>query len=573
METSTTIKRMLMGNQIFVPEYQRADSWETSQKDSSGHTNRFFSDLEEHSEIKTQNPTPYYFGHFLFQAKEDEKFDVIDGQQRLTTIVIFLSALFVRLKQIRALDKKEKAVFEDMIKRYETYRFDTVEYDKQFFRDYVIDQVKVNKDNLETVSAKRIVAAFDFFLQELSSKNEKYLLKMLGIIQHATCTTHLVKDESEAIQMFIFQNNRGKKPSVLEIVKAQFMFNIHLHGGNNITALTGEMNSRFETIYKSIGSIEDKINEDHVLLYTLRAHFDSLWVENSMDTIDKALTDAKPNPIKFIKDFTQDLEESFQNLKTFFKVDESKNHSIHSFITLITELRSLVIAIPFIIKAYSFGLPIEEIGRLCASLETLVLRHRLIGTRADLTSRINEVYKEFKSTSKDIQPIIDRIDWLKDRPDDDWWSAYWNTTKLKESIKGEIERPIAKFLLWKYENYLEEQGQKGYTPMRFDKIDKPQLEHIAPQKPRTNDPVAAGYPEYTDEFTEQYIDLLGNYLLISKSHNCSIGNKPFKEKRATYKHLWHHREVSDMTAKSQKWSKRAITERQKKITEFILKAF
>ena len=48
---------------------------------------------------------------------------------------------------------------------------------------------------------------------------------------NASCTTHIVKNEAEAIQMFIFQNNRGKTPSNLEIIKAQFLYNVHLYGG------------------------------------------------------------------------------------------------------------------------------------------------------------------------------------------------------------------------------------------------------------------------------------------------------------------------------------------------------
>ena len=141
----------------------------------------------------------------------------------------------------------------------------------------MIDQIKKDKNGLETESAKRIVTAFDFFTSHLSNKEESYLLKMLDTIQNASCTTHPVQDESEAIQMFIFQNNRGKKPSNLEIIKAQFMFNVHLYGGEEKEALIEEIKNRFEKIYKSISSIEYKINEDDVLVYTLRVHFNSLW--------------------------------------------------------------------------------------------------------------------------------------------------------------------------------------------------------------------------------------------------------------------------------------------------------
>ena len=73
----------------------------------------------------------------------------------------------------------------------------------------------------------------NFFKQRLLDQDEEYLTKMLSIVSESACTTHLVRNESEAIQMFIFQNNRGKHPSNLEIVKAQFMHNVHLYGGND----------------------------------------------------------------------------------------------------------------------------------------------------------------------------------------------------------------------------------------------------------------------------------------------------------------------------------------------------
>jgi len=567
MEASTTINKMLAGNRIFVPTYQRAYSWDTEfdKSKTPKQVNVFLSDLEDYNKSSTKSF--YYFGHFLFEEKPDKKFGVIDGQQRLTTIVIFLSALFKRLSSIRKLTETEQEIFEDIIKRNSTYRFETVDYDKQLFKDYVIDQTKKDKNGLETASAKRIVNAFDFFVSQLENKDEPYLLKMLDTVQNATCTTHLVKDESEAIQMFIFQNNRGKKPSNLEIIKAQFMFNVHLYGGEEKDSLIEEIKNRFEKIYKSISSIEYYINEDDVLVYTLRVHFNSLWETNAIEKINKLLSDG--NPIPFIKSFTHSLAISFEHLTTFFGKDEREQLEVHSLITL----GGIGIAIPFVIKAYKFDLPTDTINQLCSKLESIVLRHRLIGTRAELTSRINDVYQKFTTEQPDIKPIVDRIEWMKNVSNDSWWWSYWNRSEFEKSIQGGMHHSIAKFLLWKYENYLENQGKNGYSLTRFDKIVSPELEHIAPQTPTDGEPIAAGYCEYDEEFRNQYIDCLGNYLLLSKSHNCSVGNKPFSEKRNSYNHLEQQREIQKMTAESEIWDKEKISLRKDKIVKFILENF
>jgi hypothetical protein len=515
--------------------------------------------LEDYNRSSTKSK--YYFGHFLFEEKSEDKFGVIDGQQRLTTIVIFLSALFIRLKEIRQLSESEEKSFEDIIKEKSTYRFATVDYDKQLFKDYVIDRIKTDKNGLETESAKRIVNAFDFFSQKLADKNEAYLVKILETVQGSSCTTHPVTDESEAIQMFIFQNNRGKKPSNLEIIKAQFMFNVHLYGGEEKESLIEEIKSRFEKIYKSISSIEYNISEDDVLLYTLRVHFNSLWESNAIEKINKLLSEE--NSISSIKLFTQSLAVSFEHLTTFFGKDERENFEIHSLISL----GGIAIAIPFIIKAYKFGLQQRQLSQLCSNLESLVIRHRLIGTRADITSRLNDVYQQFKEDNSDIKPIIDRIERMKNVSSDSWWWAYWNNQALEEALQGRIDHSTAKFLLWKYENHLESQGESGYSPTRFDSIEKPELEHIAPQ---TENP-ENGYARYDERFVNQYINCLGNYLLISKSHNCSVGNKPFAEKRASYNHLKQQIEIQAMTREERpNWMRRHIKIRKRNIIEVIM---
>ncbi len=171
----------------------------------------------------------------------------------------------------------------------------------------------------------------------------------------------------------------------------------------------------------------------------------------------------------------------------------------------------------------------------------------------------------------DINPIIDRIDWIKSGGDSLWW-AYWNDSEFERSIQGGINPSIAKYILWKYENYLEGQGKSGYAPIRFDKIFSPELEHIAPKTP-TEEPVTAGYCEYDKEFVQQYLECLGNYLLVSKSHNCSVGNKPFPDKRATYNHLAQQREIQEMTKDTLTWTKQDIQKRKEKIIKFLKENF
>lgn len=559
MDSLTNICQMLSGNSIYVPNYQRAYSWDTEfdAGKTARQVNTFLIDLQDY--VKSKSSSRYYFGHFLFEEKSETRFGIIDGQQRLTSISIFIAALFNRLKELRDLTDEEDFAYKSMIKVGQTYHFSTVDYDNQLFKDYVINRIKTDHNGLDTKSKQRIVYAYDFFFRELSLMTEQEIVALLNAVTKASCTTHIVKNETEAIQMFIFQNNRGKKPSNLEIIKAQFLYNVHLYGGteDEKNDLIDEIKNRFEEIYKSISKIEHKIDEDNVLTYTLRIYFNSLWENNAIQRVNAELEcDTR---IDFIRCFTRKLAGCFEQITAFFN-SEKENITYHSL--LLSGNNGLLF--PFIIKALLCRISDNDMLRLAVSLESVFIRHRVIGTRADLTSRLNDVFQKFDG---DIEPIIIRIDWMKKQ--DGWW-GYWNDKEFERSLQGWIRHDIAKILLWKYENHLiQKEGKFGYSPIRYDTISSPHLEHIAPQ---TENP-ESGYDEYDDEFKNQYIDCLGNYLLLSAPHNISIGNIPFEQKRETYKQLRQQQEIRDMTETDRHWDKQKIQTRKEKILKFILETF
>ncbi|EIJ70469.1 DUF262 domain-containing protein [Pasteurella bettyae] len=568
MESSTTIRKMLANGQIIVPSYQRAYSWERDKQVS-----QFLQDLEEYR--KSQSHSAYYFGHFLFENKGNDIYHIVDGQQRLTTIVIFVAALFQRLKEIHNVNGIEKlppklqAKYGEMIKYYEQDRFQTVEYDRLLFKDVIIDNVKNSETELQsadTESKRRFLQAFQYFYARFVDCDEEKLLRLLDIVSDAACTTHAVTDESEAIQMFIFQNNRGKKPTDLEIIKAELMFYVHLYGISAKDSLLNEIKDRFEIIYKSISSIEYKISEDDVLRYTIRVYSNNLNTLNDMTPQEWIAKRLEEKGVQFIQEFVLKLSQGFESLKLFFTKDDQDTHQIHSFISL----GNLGAVMPFVLKAYNFSIPMEEKVALFRALESVLLRHRLSGTRADLTARLNGVYQEFIAENKNITPILAKIDELK-TTNYEWW-GYWTNDIVKKALLGNVYHPVAKFLLWKYENHLESQNANGYALTRFDEVKSPELEHISPKTPRDQSEIASGYDDYDNEFETSYLHSLGNLLLISKSQNCSLGNCSFDEKRMSYKdnHLAQQREIFSMTENNPKWKKAEIEKRRDKIVEFIM---
>jgi uncharacterized protein with ParB-like and HNH nuclease domain len=560
MEAISTIRKMIAGNKIFVPNYQRAYSWITEK-----HVKQFLIDLNDY--IDSQTKTPYYFGHFLFEKSSNaDSYNIIDGQQRLTTIEIFLCAVYKQIKKYCDPTDTEFEIYEDIIKRNCTYRFSTVEYDNPFFKDCIIDQTKTNTRNIETLSAHRFIDAFDYFTKELEKVNIEQCKKYIEVVANSACTTHIVNNEAEAIQMFIFQNNRGKLPTKLEIIKAQFMYEVHISSAidqEEKESLLKELQERFENIYKSIVMIEGNINEDDVLLYSLRVYFNSLDIDTSTDRIETELK-KKANAILFIKGFAQELESCFESLKPFFQ--EKEIYEIYSLALLGKSL-----LMPFVIKAYKYNISDNDKMKLFSSIESIILRHRIIGTRAHLEDRVKDVFKNFTKDNTDCTEIIERLNWLaREVPEDQYWWEYWSNDNYKECLKGGLDHNIAKHILWKYENYLLSKGEKGYKFKLYSQIENPELEHIAPQTPTDGKPIAAGYCQYDDEFINKYLDCLGNYLLISKSHNCSIGNVPFEEKRKSYNCLKQQEEIQEMTKDNILWDKNKIAQRHEILLYFVL---
>jgi len=89
----TKLGSFLGNEKLYIPEYQRGYSWEETQLDD------FWLDLEQIYEENTHDE------HFLGQVvihknKEDGKRYIIDGQQRISTTIIFLDILRTKFKEI-----------------------------------------------------------------------------------------------------------------------------------------------------------------------------------------------------------------------------------------------------------------------------------------------------------------------------------------------------------------------------------------------------------------------------------------------------------------------------------------
>lgn len=554
MSNLNGISDVLFGNKFLVPGYQRSYSWRVSTEGKEKEVNQFLADLKDF--IKDSKLSNYYFGHFILKKQENGRFDIVDGQQRLTTITIFLSAALERVKGFDL----SNGIYGSLVDRKFPFKLSTVVYDDQLFQDYVIEGRKEAKNSVKTLSQKRIVEAYDFFLKELQRISDGDVHQLVAAVLNADCSSVIVENEAEAMRMFVFENNRGKKLTNLDNLKSKLI--IRISDDTKLSECEKEdwfkiIIQRFENIYRSLSKFEDYLDEDNVLKYSLNIYFNKFSA--TLDNLYKELQGE--NGVDMVREFTTRLQFCCDILEKFFE-EFKTNVNLQYVIKLSNEDNVLY---SFILKSRISGLTFEDekFLNLLNALESMFVRSIITGTRAYLYSRLSDVFSEFNPVK-----VVDKINWMKKQRG---WYGYWNDEAFSNSLRGyNIDRSTSKLLLWKYENYLRELDQQSsYGKLLFDDIKGPQLEHIAPLTKPSEVP-QSGYGEYDEEFKRDYLDSIGNHLLLSAHHNGSIGNSPFDEKRKSYSHLYQQREVQEMTKNGEYWYKKQIADRKNKIIKFLL---
>lgn len=568
--TPTTIKKFfgVEDEQYAIPIYQRAYSWEEKQ------WNEFLEDLQE----ATNGENRYFFGNVLLEKSNNDINNIIDGQQRITTIIIFVRALCNILKtktdKLSGDDKIDNKTFVERIKqvyltKYDKAKLEVVEYDREYFRDFIIKGDSA-KHEPKTPSQKRIKRAKEYFENELKNFSTTMLLNMFEAMKNAELLRIEFKEKKDSVLMFELQNNRGKDLTNMEKLKSYLAYQIYTYCDNKAENKLNEMTKVFEEIYRLLNDI--KISEDSILNYfnISKSKFGFNYRENDNElNYKKELKEVKEtkNKIIWIDEYVKELHNAFEYFKEFENLDSTFGKYL--------QYLQVWEIYPFILKAYRLFRndenKAEKLEKVFKALEIIAFRDKLVQTRADLASRLNSVLKNFSS-------VDDLVNGLKQIYIDEYW--YWGNDAISDKLNNiYIEnKGIVPYLLMRYEKALrdKEAESSGYK-FELKDIKNPQIEHIAPQTEtieRSGKRQANGYCRYDKDFVDNcYMDCIGNLLLIAGSHNASIGNEPFNKKLESYKSLSQQREIKTFISKSGIWDKDAINKRHEKLEKFVLETW
>lgn len=294
----------LFKEKIFrIPDYQRGYAWQ------KGQLKDFWEDL-----INLSNNRSHYTGvltlkevgkneikssdneYWLAEDHSYKMYHIVDGQQRLTTFVIFLQAFIDLIKRLSIFHGKEdRDIFitdslnlETVIDKYlfkvkpsgdhyRTYKFgytaDNPSYEYLRYRIFNEKGVGSIEETFYTLNLRNAKLYFYEQLEELFS--ERGLEGLYEVYKRLTkrflFNEYVIKDEFDVFVAFETMNNRGKKLSDLELLKNRLIYLTTLYNDDELDAaerrsLRDSINGAWKEIYYQLGRNDRKpLNDDDFL--------------------------------------------------------------------------------------------------------------------------------------------------------------------------------------------------------------------------------------------------------------------------------------------------------------------
>ena len=298
----------LFNNKIFrIPDYQRGYAWKTEQ------LRQFWDDLvnlgegrSHYTGLITMRKIPadnfsdrYQEEHWLVDEHSHRAYHIVDGQQRLTTCIVFLQAFVELMRSLTGNEGKcDSKIFvsdtltvHDTIEKYiyrqhpkgifRTYKFgyDTDNPSYQFFRHKIIGEPASGTVN-ETFYTLNLTRAKEYFTRHLRELHESdgaagLQKTYMKVTRSLLFNEYAIKDDFNVYVAFETMNNRGKKLSSLELLKNRLIYLVTLYTDDHVDAasrdkLRQSINDVWKGVYYQLGRNKDNpLNDDEFL----RAHW------------------------------------------------------------------------------------------------------------------------------------------------------------------------------------------------------------------------------------------------------------------------------------------------------------
>ena len=612
-------------NYFIVPDYQRSYSWEEAQQKD------FFEDFKD-----SYNNVNYYYGTLLIYQSDEKKdiYDIVDGQQRITTLTIFMYCLLNRIRDKINYTKfgYDKSDIDDLEKCFiinkGIYKLELQPQDSSFFQDNVLDEK--GKNTINTPAQNKLLNAKKYFQKWINELDDDSVFRILENIKEAKVLVYTIKNKKEASMIFETTNDRGKPLTNLEKLKSYLMYKISSTLKDSEQKLK-YIEQSFSNIYTNVEKLKTivgtEFNEDDVLRYNFIAKEKWNTSENKKP-YQNYMEELKKQIDKLIKKGIEDnkkekksdeiIEEEYKDFRVYIEnyVVNLKNTFDHM-VKILSDENNLDINdlkatehianfYPLLIKCYKLDESEEkkffyEICRLC---EIFSFRVYVIGEKM-----ASKAQTSFYNLARDFEGDFE---WLKIKIA----TLIRENSSEKEFIENLCREDFylkyntseRNYFFWKYENYLRTEKQPYCTTMshkdlweKQNKKSKLTIEHIISQSNdnEKNDAIDGStkisldngkfiedpeiiYIKNVEEFNEKYLNCIGNLAIDPQSANSSKGYKDVEEKNKKYfkesvyksqKELEHY--LKDINFENENIKKRftidSIVERRNDLVTFAMK--
>lgn len=594
MEINADVKSISKLSDYFfiVPDYQREYVWKPEDQ-----VEQFLIDIDNEYEPTGNGQKSYFIGSIII-VENNGKYDVIDGQQRLTTVILSLCAFRDLLKplDLDAKQKKYLQTIEELLSDFDIHTDETklrLELQYEESKDY-LNKIIQNDDYTDeiTPSIKKMQLAYI----KLKSHFENYLKQGLDNLtqfaRYFLTKIELVVIESEnlssALKIFETINQRGAGLNAMDLVK------------NLLFSESKE--SQFETIkhtWKEITSNLQSCNEDQsplrFLRYFLMARYhDGIIREDDIykwiiSPDGKAATKYESEPLAFAKELRKISKRYADLVNATELMEDGGNYPSITNIGYVNKYKSRQHLI--LLLALDLNTGREEIEYLGKQIESFFFYSNTIGIQAKNNERLFAQWAgKIRSvkTLDEVKVILSEtmIPYIKER-----------VGKFKSeflNIRHDGYNPLyrQRYILGKIENTM--LAESGLPVKGHDFFYGLQIEHILPQTPKND-----FYPE---EFQDKddynsYVFKLGNVTLLEGTINQAVNNfndlsgNWFEKKQGEYiksdvisTNLLNHTYTvgkntainklkNDLSYSFEKWDKEAIVERQNILMELAFRTW
>jgi len=570
-----TISSLFDGaKKLIIPIYQRTYTWEDEQ------WKNFWEDVFYHSPEQK-----YFFGTILLkEAKKKgdfEQFDIVDGQQRVATITIFIYELLKRLHEHDP-DRKFKIKKDKYIQYEDNYKFSVNALDNEFFQTYILKDDYENV-KFQTPSQRKLYNAKQYFKEQMQDCSVKDLDKMLDMLERSEILVYSVKDSAEATLIFETTNDRGKPLTNLEKVKSFLMYRSYLSAGKKTTDIIDRIQKRFGDMYQVLERIKSlytnrgikEVDEDQICQYQFIAEGErsnKYEYQNYLNTMKDQLNELWHEKkhreiISFIEKYSKSLKETFE---TFEIILNYKNKYLDDIIYI----GNIAIFFPILIIAHKRDRTKTKtnFNRILQAIEKFSSRMYFFNPyrKKDMRYSFNtntynfEQKQDFKELEKEIIDAIGR-----------------HCGSLENVLRGPylyhgLGSSALTYLFWKYENYLRTNFQPKSNEMSYDEFnDKSNkyritVDHITAQTPQNG----LRFAKQTEKFQKEFLHCLGNLTITPQSSNSSMCNEAWDKKKKFYFEKAPFKTqlgLSDyVNPRAKLWGQKAINEYRDDIITFAL---